>query len=559
VTGEAGVKRVALYLRVSTDEQAEHGYSIPEQRRELMAHAEHEGWRVVDVIEDDGYSGAVGVRPGLDRITTLAEAGEIDLVLAKKRNRFFRDRYIRMGYDRSLREYGVTLVALDDAGHRFADAMMDEFSDWYREEVAANTRAGRMQKAREGKLIASPRPTYGFEFTPDGEGYVVVPRKMAVVGQIMESIASGASIRGTKKILEREGVPAPMGGPLWSESAVSGIVFNDAYRPVPYAELAPMLTPEARSRLDEGGEYGVVWYPKLETKRGEPDPQNGYRRKRTEKAYAREEQIPIPVVSSGIPRELIDAARDRLANNVVSRTKSGRVFPLQGVLTCAGCGNNISSNHKKDGSKDYHYYRCQHYQRRGLAKCSMNRSFRAEQLERKVLNTVLDAVKDRDALIEKTNDTFEHEKANILRAGGADVAAWERTLDGLAEREARAQRAYMEGVISLDDLRARNAELDRERDHVKGLLAVHEGRAGRLKELEAARDKAIRQIKEGAWAELGITTPEARKERYREIGLSGELRADGTVVLQWGLGEEAVLRTNEPTSRGTGRPSTVRS
>src|SRR5215204_1364197 len=167
-----GEARAALYVRVSTDEQAESGYSIPEQRRELLAHAEREGWRVVEVIVDQGHSGAVGVRPGLDRVMQLAEAGEIDVVLAKKRNRLFRDRYIRMGYERALLEHGVRLLALDDAGHRLADAVMDEFSDWFREEVSKNTVAGKLQKAREGKVVGSQAPLFGFRFVRDERGKV---------------------------------------------------------------------------------------------------------------------------------------------------------------------------------------------------------------------------------------------------------------------------------------------------------------------------------------------------------------------------------------------------
>ena len=73
-------------------------------------------------------------------------------------------------------------------------------------------------------------------------------------------------------MLEKEGVPAPRGGLLWRESIVRGFVTDDVYRPISYAEIAPMLTPEARSRLDENGEYGVVWYPKLKIVRGDPDP-----------------------------------------------------------------------------------------------------------------------------------------------------------------------------------------------------------------------------------------------------------------------------------------------
>jgi site-specific DNA recombinase len=342
--------RVSLYIRVSTDEQAEHGYSVPEQRRELLAHAEREGMEVVEVVVDEGYSGAVGVRPGLDRITKLAEAGEIDVVLAKKRNRLFRDRYIRIGYERSMREYGVRLVALDDAGHRFADAVMDEFSDWYREEVAKNTVAGRMEKARQGKLIATHTPIFGFDYTPDREGFVVVPESMAVVERVIRSVAVGESLHGVKRQLENSGVPAPAGGRLWGVKTVREIVTEDAYRPHAYKELAPLLSGEAVARLDPEGEYGIVWYPRRKVKTLEPDPERGYRRPQKTTQRAREEQVAIPVVSSGIPRDVVDAARERLRDNRPSRSNGHRVYELAGRIRCAECENLMGTNRKVSGS-----------------------------------------------------------------------------------------------------------------------------------------------------------------------------------------------------------------
>src|SRR5215203_5943506 len=83
-------KRVVLYARVSTDEQAEKGYSISDQLRSLREHVTREGYDVVEEIVDDGYSGATPNRPGLFRIMELAEDGTIDVVLATKRDRFFR-------------------------------------------------------------------------------------------------------------------------------------------------------------------------------------------------------------------------------------------------------------------------------------------------------------------------------------------------------------------------------------------------------------------------------------------------------------------------------------
>src|SRR5918998_5136626 len=135
-TNGHGARRAVLYARVSTEEQAKTGYSIPEQLRELRSHAAREGYRVVEEVVDDRHSGADPHRPGLRRVMGLAEAGAMGVVIAKKRNRLFRSRLYRLLWDQDLGELGVSLIALDDTGNRFGDAMQDEFAEWEREEIA---------------------------------------------------------------------------------------------------------------------------------------------------------------------------------------------------------------------------------------------------------------------------------------------------------------------------------------------------------------------------------------------------------------------------------------
>ena len=67
--------------------------------------------------------------PASKRVMELAESGMMDIVLAKKRNRLFRARLYRLLWDQDLGELGVKLIALDDTGNRFGDAMQDEFSE----------------------------------------------------------------------------------------------------------------------------------------------------------------------------------------------------------------------------------------------------------------------------------------------------------------------------------------------------------------------------------------------------------------------------------------------
>ncbi len=123
--------RVALYARVSTDDQAISGYSIPDQIRELTRHAEQMGYEVVvPPIVDDGYSGALPNRSGLSRVIELAETGQIELAIATKRDRWFRSRMYRLMLDEDMEEYGCRLVALNDTNNQIGDGVQDEFAEW---------------------------------------------------------------------------------------------------------------------------------------------------------------------------------------------------------------------------------------------------------------------------------------------------------------------------------------------------------------------------------------------------------------------------------------------
>ena len=67
--------RAALYTRVSTEEQAEHGYSIDEQERlcrKYIDDLESNGWTYIDTFEERGVSGKLKHRPQLDRMLSRA-------------------------------------------------------------------------------------------------------------------------------------------------------------------------------------------------------------------------------------------------------------------------------------------------------------------------------------------------------------------------------------------------------------------------------------------------------------------------------------------------------
>lgn len=100
------IRRVALYVRVSTEEQALKGFSIEAQIDALKKYCEEQGLKIVDIYADEGISGAKPPlkRPALKRVLDDVEAGKVDMVLFTKLDRWFR----------SVKEYFKVQEVLDN-------------------------------------------------------------------------------------------------------------------------------------------------------------------------------------------------------------------------------------------------------------------------------------------------------------------------------------------------------------------------------------------------------------------------------------------------------------
>jgi len=101
-----GMKRVAIYTRVSTDTQ-----TVENQRRELDAVAERMGWIIVERLADEGISGAKGreKRPAYDRLMTMVARKEIDLIACWSVDRLGRSLQHLVSFLGEINERGVDL------------------------------------------------------------------------------------------------------------------------------------------------------------------------------------------------------------------------------------------------------------------------------------------------------------------------------------------------------------------------------------------------------------------------------------------------------------------
>jgi DNA invertase Pin-like site-specific DNA recombinase len=195
-----GPRRAILYTRVSGDRQRDHGYSLSDQKRELEEWAAKEGYQVLEAVEDGAWSGGSLVRPGLDRVRALVAGGGVDAVATLFRDRLARGVYAGLLAE-EFAEHGCKLIPLnaqmdDSPEGELHGGMLDIIANWERKKIAERTRRGKLQKARQGKIVATHRPPFGFSYTAQRDNYVAKADEMRVVERIFGMVRRRRHQRG---------------------------------------------------------------------------------------------------------------------------------------------------------------------------------------------------------------------------------------------------------------------------------------------------------------------------------------------------------------------------
>jgi len=152
------VKQVkcCIYARVSTDEQAERDLSIPFQLERCRYHAQGLNWVVVKEFVDAGESARTDKRHQFQEMASAARAKEFDIILVHKFDRFARNDYDFVVYEKELEELGIHLESVSEPGDASTPAgyigrrMMQVISTWYSKNLAVEARKGMKEKVDKG-------------------------------------------------------------------------------------------------------------------------------------------------------------------------------------------------------------------------------------------------------------------------------------------------------------------------------------------------------------------------------------------------------------------------
>lgn len=387
-------KKAAIYARVSTDDQADKGYSLPSQLDGCRQYIDQLGYSVVAEFRDD-HSGATPVteRPQGKRLTEMIKFREVDAVVVHQVDRLSRDIVDLLATVRNWLRTGIEVYALDVGKIESELDIVLVIKGWQgsdeRKKIRERSMRGKRAKARAGRVVGTRAP-FGYDHVRDENGMIVNFEPLEEEAQIVSLIfqwyvigdETGQRLSAGKiaKRLSEMQVPTP------GET-------NAGYH---RKRKAGMWHPYAILDIIARETYAGIW-------------RYGVRIGPTRTKRPKEEWIEIEVPAL-VDRKIWETAQElRERNKQFSRRNSKHNYLLSGLIRCA-CGKAMSgeffSNHQ--------YYTCtwrnNHHAKLEERTCKA-RSVRADAIEVDVWESIVSLFANLDALEEHLRIAQQEELA----------------------------------------------------------------------------------------------------------------------------------------------------
>ena len=412
-----------LYLRVSTTEQADEGYSVEEQETKLRAYCQAMGFKINNVCVDPGFSGATMDRPGLKELIADVQCGRCKKILVWK-------------LDRLSRSQKDTLILLEDVFlanncdfisimesfdtstpfGRCIVGILAAFAQMERDNIRIRTTMGRVAKIRKGYFSGSHAPT-GYKFKEGCNELLVDPYTSIMVCEVFRLFLEGAGLSAiSRHMLDKYGT----GQYDWSKNtAIRRILSNPVY----------MGKVRLKGELFNGIHEAIIsetdWY-----------------------------------MAAALLQH--NKAIDKRSYRFSSGTSGRGDNLLTGLLFCGDCGARM---YARKVSKTKKKYICHSVARTSPAmiksdNCS-NRlhPYTVEELEALVVNEIKKLSVDRsyfDSMVEKCRDEAP-----------ADFSALQERMSEVDKQMDRLLNLYQTGLVNLEEISSRLGNLKDEKEKLQ--------------------------------------------------------------------------------------------
>ena len=452
----------AIYTRVSSDRQKEE-QTIGSQVWALTEYAHNEGFTVPDewIFQDEGYSGATLLRPGLERLRDLACEGQVEELLIYAPDRLSRKYAYQVLLTEEFARHGVEVIFLKSPKATTPEEhLLLQFqgmiAEYERAQIAERTRRGKRYRAKCGLVNVLSGAPYGYRYVKKTEissaYYEVIEQETEIVRTVYRLYTEdGLSINAIARWLNDRNIPTRKKISRWERSTIWAMLRNPAYKGKACFGKTQIVERQKITRLLR--------------KRGGFSPRCSANRERPRQDWI---EIPVPAL---VNEEVFALAEERLAHNKrYSLRRTIEPTLLQGMLVCSQCGYAYYRTSTRTSKRKLYYYRClgsDDYRYENGRVCN-SRPIRQDYLDALIWEQVIKLLEDPEMVrseirrrikeihnaspTKKRKETLEKE---IIRANKST----EKLLD-----------AYQEDLLQLDELRSRMPALRKREAALKSEL-----------------------------------------------------------------------------------------
>ncbi len=441
-------KLSCFYARVSTELQEEQ-QTIQSQIDELKRAIANAGETLVMSYTDDGYSGELLDRPGLDQLRDDARRHIWGKVYISSPDRLARKQHIAGLLIDELRANGIEVVFLNrPLGDTVEDNLLFNiqaiFADYEKAKIKERQRRGKLFKARRSVIVGG-KPPYGYTYVRDAQsrdGRYVINREEAEVVKLIYSLycrGNGVGFRGVVRELYERRIPTRSGKAVWNSASISAVLSDETYIGTTYynkrRRIAPRTNPAAAR------------YKRL------ANSSRAFRDKA--------EWIPIAVPPIVSRTEFERAAEVKKQNTKLSTRNTKVQFLLKNLITCSRCGSTFY------GQSNAHsvYYQCSYGWKTFPLPPDHRVTISRTRLDDAVWAGLSRVLADPQILAAMVNQMAATHKGSISLMT-EQLKSLDLRLTELETKRGRLVGAYNEGAVTLDELKRHSEEFTTAKAHL---------------------------------------------------------------------------------------------
>lgn len=452
-----------MYIRVSTDMQAEDGFSIDGQITRLTSYVESQDWKVYDTYIDDGFSAKDLNRPGMKKLMDDMKNRLFDIVLVYKLDRLTRSVADLHSLLKTFDLYGVKFKSATEifetttAMGRFFITLVGAMAEWERGTISERVRFGVEQMVREGKRPGGNRP-YGYT-----QNEVLIPEEARLIRMVRDMYLSGHGYKSIAMELNKKNLLRR--GKEWTDSTVAYTLENPYYA-------------------------GII---RLGSKTPEGTYVNSNRDERVSCIYGDGGHDPI------FTKEEYDEIKSFMKKKSQGGYSKIETYWFSGSLRCGRCGaamfGKLTTKKKRNTGEVIRrpYYICSN--RHHNKSCNLP-IFRQSHIEYLMMDYIQNIKAENELILDVAN------KPNAA-PDKEEIAQLKKELSKVSERKEKWKYMFVENIITQDEFRKRMKDEQTTENQIKEQMAEKETFLSGIPKIDQLIDL------ENAW---GLANDAERKE-----------------------------------------------